>query len=95
MKALMHWIATHTSPCDRVAQWQSRAMEGQLSWGQRLDMQVHTFICAICRRYQAQLQLLRRAVRRYGHPQRCVEADNPTLSASARERIATVLRQSS
>lgn len=95
MNALMRWIAAHTSPCDRVVQWQSRAMEGQLSWGQRLDMQLHTFICAICRRYQGQLHLLRRAVRRYGCAERCAEADTPTLSASARERIATALRQCS
>lgn len=95
MTALLHWIAAHTSPCDRVAQLQSRAMEGQLSWGQRLDMQLHTFICAVCRRYQAQLHLLRRAVRRYGQVQRCAETDSPGLPASARDRIATVLRQSS
>lgn len=90
---VMHWLIKNTSPCQHVAELQSQALDRRLSWRERLDLRLHYLICLWCKRYEAQLRLLRRAVRRHAHAERCAEAGGPALSTTARARIQQALGQ--
>ncbi|MEO6738727.1 MAG: zf-HC2 domain-containing protein, partial [Chthoniobacteraceae bacterium] len=70
--------------CHDMSRLSSQALDARLPWTTRFRMRIHYLICAWCRRYRAQLALLRRAVSRLGNS--APEA-GPSLPPDARERI--------
>ena len=85
MKSAMNrFLAVLAFSCHDMSRLSSQAMDTRLPLRTRFRMRVHYLICAWCRRYRAQLTLLRRAVSRLG-------GDAPesglALPPDARERI--------
>ena len=82
--AVNRFLAVLAFSCHDMSRLSSQAMDTRLPRMTRFRMRVHYLICAWCRRYRAQLALLRRAVSRLGND--APEA-GPALSPEARERI--------
>ncbi|MCA9283566.1 MAG: zf-HC2 domain-containing protein [Phycisphaerales bacterium] len=74
--------------CRHVTGLLSRAQDEPLPWRSRVLVIVHLLYCRPCRRFQAQLRLLARAVRKMGEN---VSAE-PALPADVRERVRAALR---
>ena len=84
---LLTWLIP---PCREVVRWASQDLDGQLRWHQRIRMQVHFLICALCKRYQQQLLALRAALR--SDPDRLAgDGDAQKLSPEAKQHIKDVL----
>lgn len=85
MKSAMNrFLAVLAFSCHDMSRLSSRAMDTRLPRMTRFRMRVHYLICAWCRRYRAQLALLRRAVSRLGND---APESGPALPSEARERI--------
>ena len=82
--AMNRFIARLAFSCHDMSRLSSQAMDTRLPWATRFRMRVHYLICAWCRRYRAQLALLRRAVSCLGND---APASSPALPPEARERI--------
>jgi len=76
--------------CRQATRLISQSMDAKLPWSRRLAMKVHLLYCVWCRRYAAQLKVLRRAAQQLPNP----EAD-PThkLSDEARKRMCARLNE--
>ena len=46
--------------CKQVTRLVSRSMDTRLPWYQRLGVRIHLLYCVWCRRYAAQVEILRR-----------------------------------
>lgn len=51
--------------CREVHRLVIEAQDRQLGLAERFSMRVHLMICAACRRFDAQIDLLRQALRRF------------------------------
>jgi DNA-binding TFAR19-related protein (PDSD5 family) len=71
----------------------SEAMDQRLPLRKRLAIRLHISMCALCRRYEKQLQLVREGTLHYANPEENIVAD--TLTPSARERLKRALDQQS
>ncbi len=70
--------------CHDMSRLSSQSLDVTLPFLTRLRMKFHLLICRWCRRYRAQLTILRRSLSRLGTD----AADTgPALPAEARERI--------
>jgi hypothetical protein len=78
--------------CEEASRRVSAAMDGPLPWRQRVGMHAHLLLCAFCRRYKAQLDLIRNAFRTGAEPP---EGAVPPLPPEARDRIRHAIRSSS
>ncbi|MCL4181473.1 MAG: zf-HC2 domain-containing protein [Verrucomicrobia bacterium] len=78
--------------CRDISRLVSEAMDHRLPLHQRAMIRLHLSMCALCRRYERQLHLLRQAGVRYADPRE--NQVIPPLSAAARERLKTSLKQS-
>jgi len=58
---MMRLMARVMPPSRDVARLVSDGMDHRLSWRQRLTIRMHVTLCALCRRYERQLHLLRKA----------------------------------
>jgi len=56
--------------CREVTQLVSQGLDRELATGERLAMRMHFMICAGCRRVEAQMSFLRRAMRKLGDGER-------------------------
>jgi hypothetical protein len=54
-------------------------------------IRLHIGMCALCRRYERQLHLLHHAVDHFADPEQ--NQVTPPLSAAAKERLKTALKQ--
>src|ERR1041385_1219870 len=76
--------------CKQAVRLQSAALDGKLSFRQRLGLRIHLLLCKWCRRYGKQIGFLRTIAR-----ERCAEEQvlpPQTLSPEARERIKQKLQ---
>jgi hypothetical protein len=78
-----------TLTCRDAAPLLSRAMDRAPAAPERAALRVHLWICPPCRRYRAQLELIRRVLSacRWGAPRDCAQP----LPEAARARIRSVL----
>lgn len=78
--------------CKEVIELSSRALDSRLSWRDVLKMRLHFLVCTGCRRYHAQLRIIRRIMRNLAES---VGADRhaESLSDGARLRIERTLRE--
>jgi len=77
--------------CREVTRLISQSMDSKLPWHRRLGMRVHLLYCVWCRRYAAQLQLLRKAAREL--PPEALDAAPKKLSNEAKEQMRARLRE--
>ncbi len=85
----MKWLT-----CREVTELFSQSLDRPLPSAQRLSLWIHFVICKWCARYKQQLLFIRDAVRRY--PDELAGRDQPgfpLLSAEARERFKSAIRQ--
>lgn len=90
-RAMMSLMARMMPSCRDVSQMVSDAMDRRLPLRKRLGIRLHVSMCALCRRYEKQLLLLREGTRRYADPD-----GNPaekSLSPAARERLKHALER--
>lgn len=73
--------------CKETAVLVSKACDGRLSWGERLAVRLHLFVCHGCRQFLRQVRFLRMAggyAREHDHEPH----GEVVLTDAARERIA-------
>jgi hypothetical protein len=90
-RAMMRLMAHMMPSCREISQMVSEAMDQRLPLRKRLAIRFHISMCALCRRYEKQLQLVREGTRRYADPD-----GNPgekSLSPAARERLKHALEE--
>jgi hypothetical protein len=80
-------------PCKRAAELISQSLETRLGWRQRLALLLHLAVCAMCRRFRRQSQLLQQAGRVVGETEPVPGVPGEVLSAAARDRIKNALRE--
>ena len=78
---VLGWLAFS---CHDMSRLSSQALDTRLPFFTRFRMRVHWLICKWCRRYRAQISLLRRAISRLGTD---APDTGPSLPPEARERI--------
>ncbi len=78
--------------CKEVTRLISESMDSELTFGQRMAVRMHLFMCKFCSRYRRQMVLIREAMRHYLEE---IEPSEPllstTLSPEAREKIKRAL----
>lgn len=80
------------SRCKDITKLISDSMERKLSWWQRIDLRMHLILCGFCRRFQANVLVLRKLVtseKLYDGPEKA------KLSVEAKARIRNAIRQQS
>ena len=80
------------SRCKDITRLISDSMERKLSLWQRIDLRMHLLLCGFCRRFQANVLVLRQLVtseKLYDAPK------NAQLSVEAKARIRNAIRQQS
>ena len=77
--------------CREATRLISQAMEADLPWHRRLAIKIHLLYCVWCRRYAAQLKILRKAAKQL--PQEHLEAPSQKLSEEARARMCARLKE--
>lgn len=69
----------------------SEQQERPLNWRKRLGLRLHLMMCVSCRRFERQIAVIRKGLRKLG---RSGEPDEGVgLSTEARERIRTALAE--
>jgi hypothetical protein len=71
--------------CRQVTRLVSQSMDARLPWYQRLAVRFHLLYCVWCRRYAAQVQFLRKALKGLATGPAAVPP--PALSPEAKEKI--------
>jgi len=56
----------HIISCKDASRLVSRRQDADLSFWQRMTLQLHLSVCAACARFERQIRFLRTAMRRYG-----------------------------
>ena len=83
-----------TLTCKRAAALLSASLERAPALRERLLLRLHLRACAACARYKAQLELLRRALRRRARSlEEQGDPDLPALAPDARARLKQSLRR--
>jgi hypothetical protein len=78
--------------CRQVSRLISLSMDAPLPWHRSLGMKVHLLYCAWCRRYSAQLQFLRRAIKEL--PPEALEPATAKLSIEEKHAMRSRLLES-
>jgi hypothetical protein len=69
----------------------SQGLDRKLTWGERLSVRFHLFVCEACMRFKKQIEFLRRAIRRGA--ELLEDASALRLAPADRERIQSALRR--
>jgi hypothetical protein len=91
-RIMMRLMARVMPPCRDISRLVSDAMDHRLPLHQRALIRLHLSMCVLCRRYERQLHLLHHAADHFADPEQ--NQVTPPLSAAARERLKTSLKQS-
>ena len=76
--------------CKEASQLLSQSQDRTLSWGERMSVRMHVWICNNCRRFERQLQFIRDTMRQ-GNREGHLPVEKPLPPDSA-ERIRQALR---
>jgi hypothetical protein len=76
--------------CKDASRLISEGQERHLRFSERWGLRLHLWICVNCRRFERQIHLLRRALRKLAQRAE-TDTQGPDLSPEARERILTAL----
>ena len=77
--------------CRQVTRLVSQGLDAKLSWPQRLGVRLHLLYCVWCRRYAAQLRILRKAGKQLASEM--LETPVEKLSDAAKDQLRARLRQ--
>ena len=83
------WVWYHTPNCAEISRLTSRLLDEPLRLNLRLQMHLHHWICAWCRRYFEQLHFLHAAAPRLGVTSATLTTKG--LPAHARQRIVQAI----
>ena len=85
------------SRCKDITKLISDSLERKLSWWQRIDLRAHLILCGICRRFQANVLVLRQLAKsKLALSEKNYDAsEKPKLSVEAKTRIRNAIRQQS
>lgn len=78
--------------CRQASQLVSESQERTLGRQERWGLRLHLWVCVSCRRFERQVRLLRRVLRRLARLSES-DAQGPDLSPAARERIRQALAE--
>jgi hypothetical protein len=84
-----------TLRCDAASELSSRELDESLSGLDRAALLCHILVCASCRRFRAQMRVIREAVRRRERFLLETDSAEGRLSAEARYRIARECQEAS
>jgi hypothetical protein len=88
----MNWLLrTLTLRCEEASELSSQELDSALSLGDRLALFGHVAVCKSCRRFRAQIRLIRQAIRRRKHVLGQFSLAAGQLSPEARHRIALAI----
>lgn len=76
--------------CKDASRLVSEGQDRKLSLGERLGLRLHLWMCVHCRRFERQIQLLRRALQRLDSQAEVFEQTS-TLSIEASDRIRNAI----
>ena len=85
--------------CKDMTKLISDSLERKITLRERMELWMHIMMCGMCRRFRSNALALRRRVRGTALPSEDYQAAGPytnsseTLSSSAKERIATTIKQ--
>jgi hypothetical protein len=82
-----------TLHCEAASELSSRELDESLSRLDRAALLCHVLVCRSCRRFRAQVRLIRKAVRRREQLLAEMGSTEGRLSAEARYRIALACRE--
>jgi predicted anti-sigma-YlaC factor YlaD len=71
--------------CKEISKLVSESLDRKLPLRQRMGVRMHLMMCSMCRAYEKQTLLLRKAVRTYGR------SDNEKLPEESKQRIKKTL----
>ncbi len=89
MSRLTSLVRVLTLHCDAASELSSRELDESLPRLDRAALLCHIFVCRSCRRFRAQIRVIRQAVRRREWLLAATESAEGRLSAEARHRIAS------
>lgn len=78
--------------CKDASYLASKALDGSLTWRERLGLEMHLAMCSLCRRYVRNIKRLRVFLRRTTKQDSGVLPEHIQLSENARKRILDVLK---
>lgn len=86
--SIRFWLLRKLPTCQQTVEKISQSMERKLTLRERLDLNLHLWICAWCQWYLEHLQIIREAARAKGKESPDLDSiSGPALSSEARERI--------
>ncbi len=77
--------------CRQVSRLISQSMDARLAWHRRLAIRVHLLYCVWCRRYAAQVRVLRQAARQL-RPE-AMSPEDRKLSDNAKQQLQARLAE--
>ena len=87
------WLARRLPDCKQMTRRLGESLDRKVSFQEKLIMRLHLFTCEACERYLEQVTFLKEAMHIHGeHEPEAAEFSSPALSAEARDRIKSVLR---
>lgn len=84
-------MAVIVPDCSSISRTLSDSFERKLSLRERWQLRLHLLACVFCRRYRRQLQVMKRVTAAMDESAREDDAQAPSLSPEARERIRKAL----
>lgn len=81
--------------CKEASYLASKALDGTLTWRERIGLKLHLAMCSLCRRYVRDIRVLRVAARRAGKNGIEMLPEQIKLSEQSRERIKRALHKAS
>jgi predicted anti-sigma-YlaC factor YlaD len=79
--------------CKEASYLASKALDGTLTWRERMGLKLHLSMCRLCRRYAGDIKNLRAALRRAGKDGIEMLPEQVKLSEHSRERIKHALNK--
>jgi hypothetical protein len=77
--------------CKEASVLATKAMDGKLTFRERVGFRLHVAMCGLCRRYVRDMKRLRETVRSASQIEFKLLPESVTLSRSSRERIKQAL----
>lgn len=81
--------------CKEASALATKAMDGKLTFRERVGLRLHIMMCGLCRRYVRDTKRLREAIRNAGPLVSPMMPESFRLSERSRERIRQMLKEHS
>jgi hypothetical protein len=85
-------MSSYMPTCEEVTRLKSESMDSALPIRQRLAIKIHILFCQWCRKYGKQLEMIRRAARKYQTMVDNVDREPSPLSPEFKDRLKDLLK---